>query len=266
MKKPNLSKSLLIAYLDYFDENVKGCGVYLRKRYFEKLPEPSSDAMKLGIFFEYMATGYCPPNQTPPQPEMIYKGTAKEKPATDYERAVQSARLYRKMLKMHSIEVVSHGEYWLHDECSGIIDVYAKWDDEPCIIDLKYTSLFDDKFNEMGWHTESLPFKSKLLLQPIHYKFLGKKIKNIVDIPFYFWIFSAKDPEKVKIIKTNIQEEHLNLHEQITVEKMKRYTEYFYKNPEKLEARPSYIRCKECAFYEGCEHRAEVPLVEEIYY
>jgi hypothetical protein len=153
-----------------------------------------------------------------------------------------------------------------HNDASGISDIRARWNGEECIIDLKYTSLFDDKFNDYGWHTESLPYKSKLLLQPIHYKYLARKIYNIEDIPFYFFIFSAKDSEKVKIIKTNIQEEHINLHEQITVEKMKKYIIYHFDNPSSLEARPSYLRCKECGFYENCNKRAEVPLIEEIYY
>jgi hypothetical protein len=95
---------------------------------------------------------------------------------------------------------------------------------------------------------------------------LIKKIHGIENIPFYFFIFSSKDPEKVKIIKTTIQEEHVNLHEEITVEKMKRYINYHYNNPDSLEARPNYIRCKDCAFHDDCDKRADVPLIEEIYY
>lgn len=266
MQKPNLSQSLLKEYLDYYDENVKGCGVQLRKRYFEKISTPPSDVQKLGVFFEYMATGYHHQNEPIPEPEMVYKGTAKEKMAADYERAVKSAELFKEMLKSHNIEVIKYGEYMNHDGSSGISDIYAKWNGEECIIDLKYTSLFDDKFNEYGWHTESLPYKSKLLLQPIHYKYLSRHLKNIDDIPFYFWIFSSKDPEKVKIIKVNIQEEHINLHEQITVEKMKKYIDFHFNNPDKLEARPTYLRCKECAYFDSCEHRAVVPMIEEVYY
>lgn len=266
MQKPNLSQSLLKEYLDYYDENVKSCGLKLRKQYFEKIKTEPSAVMKLGLFFEYMATGYYNKNEGIPQPEMVYKGTAKEKMAADYERAVQSAQLFKDMLIKHDVKVIEYGEYMLHDGTSGISDVLAEWNGELCIIDLKYTSLFDDKFNEYGWHTESLPYKSKLLLQPIHYKYLARKLKNIEDIPFYFWIFSSKDPEKAKIIKTNIQEEHINLHEQITIEKMKKYVDYHFNNPDSLEARPSYLRCKECPYYDTCDKRAEVPLIEIVNY
>jgi len=104
------------------------------------------------------------------------------------------------------------------------------------------------------------------LLQPIHYKYLIEKMEGKENIPFYFFIFSAKDPEKAKIIKVNIQEEHIALHELNYVEKMKRYIDFHYQNPDKLEARPSYSRCLECPFYQTCDKRAEVPLIEEIYY
>ena len=85
-------------------------------------------------------------------------------------------------------------------------------------------------------------------------------------MPFYFFIFSSKDPEKAKIIKTNIQDEHVDLHGSITIPKMKKYVEHHAKNPGALDARPNYLRCKECPFAEECEHKTTVPLVEEVHY
>jgi hypothetical protein len=257
---------LLKDYLDYFDDNVKSCGLEIRYKYFEKIKVPSTDVQRLGIFFEYMATGYKHPNDPIPQPDLVYKGTPKEKLAADYERAVESAALFREMMKNYNIEPIAYGEYMLYDGCSGISDIYAKWNGEECIIDVKYSGLFDDKFSDYGWHTESLPYKSKTMLQPIHYKYLSRKLKNIEDIPFYFWIFHSKQSDKAKIIKTNIDLQHINLHEEITIGKMKKYINYHYNNPEALEARPNYIRCKDCAFYDMCDKKATVPTIEEIYY
>lgn len=265
MQKPNVSQSLLKDYLDYYNPEVKGCGLAIYNRYYLKLPTPASDTMKLGVYFEYMATGYKHDSEPAPEPEIVYKGTPKEKLASDYERANQSANLFKEIVKKHNIDIISKGEYMKFDGSSGISDIRAKWNGEECIIDLKYTALFDDKFNDYGWHTESLVYKSKLLLQPIHYKYLSKKIYNNPDIPFYFFIFSSKDPEKVKIIKVNIQEEHINLHEN-DVEKMKKYVNYHFNNPSSLEARPNYLRCKDCAYNNICDKKAEIPLIEEIYY
>jgi hypothetical protein len=265
-QKPNLSQSLLKAYVDYYDDNVKGCGLKIRKQYFEKLPTPSSEAAKLGIYFEYKATDYVREGDPIPQPKMVYAGTSKEKFAVDYERAADSALLFKDIVKKHNIEILKIGEYMSHDGCSGISDIRAKWKGEECIIDLKYSALIDDKWNEYGWHTESLVYKSKQLLQPIHYKYLIKKTMGIEDIPFYYFIFSSKDPKKAKIIKTNIQPEHIQLHEDVFVPKMKSYIDFHYNNPEKLEARPNYIRCLECPFYDTCDKKADVPLIEQIDY
>jgi hypothetical protein len=39
MQKPNLSQSLLKEYLDYYDENVKGCGLsFFTQKIFPKTP------------------------------------------------------------------------------------------------------------------------------------------------------------------------------------------------------------------------------------
>lgn len=264
--KPNLSQSLLKAYVDYYDENVKSCGLALYNQYFLKMPTPQGDAAKLGVYFEYMATGYKREGDPTPQAEYSYKGTSKEKISADYERANQSVLLFKDIVKKNNIEIIKTGEYMTHDGSSGITDIRAIFKGEECIIDTKYTALFDDKFSEYGWHTESLPFKSKQLLQPIHYKYLAKHFLGIEDIPFYFFIFSSKDPKKAKIIKTNIQPEHIELHENIFVPKMKGYVDYHFNNPHKLEARPNYIRCLECPFYDTCDKRAETPLVETIDY
>ena len=185
MQKPNVSQSLLKDYLDYYNPEVKGCGLAIYNRYYLKLPTPASDTMKLGVYFEYMATGYKHDSEPAPEPEIVYKGTPKEKLASDYERANQSANLFKEIVKKHNIDIISNGEYMKFDGSSGISDIRANWNGEECIIDLKYTALFDDKFNDYGWHTESLVYKSKLLLQPIHYKYLSKKIYNNPDIPFF---------------------------------------------------------------------------------
>ena len=266
MNTPNISQSLLKGYLDYTDDNVQDCGIAFRKRYLERIKTEPSAVQKLGLYFEYKATGYHNMNEPVPQAVVVYKGTSKEKLAAEYERANTSALFFKEIIQKHKIEVLSYGQYFLQDGSSMITDIIANWNGEKCIIDVKYTSLFDDKFNEYGWHTESLPYKSKLMLQPVHYKWLYREIHGEENIPFYFWIFSAKDPEKMKIIRTNVQHEHIDLHGNVTVPKIKKHMEYYANNPSKLEARPNYLRCKECPYADGCEYKADVPQIEEVYY
>jgi hypothetical protein len=266
MQKPNLSQSLIKAFYCYEELNSTTCGLALRKQFFEKIPIEQSDSMKLGTYFEYMATGYCHDPLNPPQAEMVYKGTPKEKLSADYERATKSAELYKEIIKKHNIEILSYGEYLFHEDCSGILDIRANWMGEECIIDLKYTALFDDKWSDYGWDNEKLSTNYKQLLQPIHYKYLMRKIKGVHDMPFYYFIFSSKEVDKVKIIKANIREEHVNLHDYISIEKYQNYITYFYKNLDKLKARPNYFRCKSCPYFNICDEKAEIPLIEQIDY
>ena len=265
MHKPNVSQSLIKVITDYYHEDTLECGLKIRKQYFDKIPTKQSDAQKLGIYFEYLCTGYLPKGAEPPQPEMVYKGTAREKLAADYERANESAELYKKIIADYGIEILSNGEYMLDDGVSGITDLRAIFKGKECIIDIKYSALFDDKFSEFGWHIPSLNLKSKLMLQPIHYKWLAEKIYGIPNMPFYFFVFSAKDSSKVKIIEVNIDEAHIMIHED-TIEKMRRYIQFHYDNPHTLKARPKFLRCMECPYVDNCEEKIIIPQVDKVDY
>ena len=263
MEKPRLSQSLLKAYVDYYDDNVRGCGLKIRKQYFEKLPTPSSDAAKLGIYFEYKATDYIREGDPIPQPKMVYAGTSKEKYAVDYERAAESSDLFKEIVKKHDIEILKIGEYMSHDGCSGISDIRAKWKGEECIIDLKYSALIDDKWSEYGWHTESLVYKSKQLLQPIHYKYLINKIMGIEDIPFYYFVFSSAEPNNIKIIRQEVDESKSQSHIVAinnVLGKINKDLQYGFK------PHPSMLKCSKCPINHKCSDKVSYPLIDEIYY
>jgi hypothetical protein len=266
VKPPNISQSLLKDFMDFFDQNEQSCGRQLYYRHFEKRQTEQSDVQRLGTYFEYIATGYKHKDDPIPMPDIVYKGTARESMAQPYKNAHQSAELFKQIIKAHKIEIVKTGEYMFYEGSSGISDIRAIWNGKPCIIDTKYTALLEDKFNPYGWHTESLIYKPKLLIQPIHYKYLIHKIEGIENIDFYYFLFSSNKPELAKIIKTNIQQEHIDLHENTFVEKMKNYTAFYFNNPEKLEARPKFIRCKECPYNDICSEKVDVPQIEEIDY
>lgn len=265
MIKPKISQSILKALTAYHDDNVMDCGKKIVYQFFEKIPTIPSDVMRLGIYFEYQCTGYAPNPEEIPEAEKVYVGTARERLSVDYERAQKSALLYKQLLEYHKIKVLGHAVELEYDGSRGLVDILANFNGEDCIIDLKYTSLIDDKFNEFGWHTQSLPYKSSLMIQPIHYKYLAQNVYG-KEYPFYFFIFSSKNETDAKIIRTNIQSEHLELHESVVIKKAKQYIDYYFDNPDRLEARPNYKRCKGCDYFDICPHRATLPLIEDIYY
>jgi len=276
-KKPNISQSFLKDYDDFYDLNKMACGLYIFKKYYQKLPIPQSDVQKLGTYFEYVCTGYHHQDSLPPEPEKVYKGTAKEKLAADYERAEASAMLYKKIIEKYNIKIISYGEYLYHNELSGILDIRAEWEGKEVLIDIKYTGLFDDKFSPYGWATESLIDRPNLTIQPVHYKYLNGLIKGNRDIPFYFFVFHAKDSEKAKIIHINVDDSAIERHA-LMIDKVKstrdvhyaKYEQYAtdmainYGRTADLVARPKLSRCIDCPFYQSCDKRAEVPLIEEV--
>lgn len=282
MKKPNLSQSLLKDYQEFWNPKTLSCGYALFKKHFQRLPTEQSDVMKLGDYFEYLCTGYLRPNAEPPQPEMVYKGTAREKLSADYERATSAAAFFKSVIDKYGIQIIKVGEYLKYEEgddiATGILDIRAMWDGKECIIDLKYSGLIDDKFSPYGWAIESLVDRPALTIQALHYKYLISKLEGKENIDFYYFVFSTKDSQKAKIIRINTEESALYRHEG-DVKKIGKLVEYHFSEAEKyatdmqidynsnmldLVARPNLSRCLDCPYFTGCDKKVEVPLVEEI--
>jgi len=195
MKLPYISQSLIKAYVDYL--NGKECGLYFKANYIDKDPEAQkepSDAMKIGIYFEFLCTGSLPRTGEIPEPELVYKGKPNEKLSAPYERATQSAKIFKSIIQHYGIKIKKIG-YSLKDDkmgINGIYDIYAEWNGEDCIIDLKYSGLIDDKWNEMGWSLDSLNLKDSIMIQGVHYKLLAKQCLGKDDIPFYYFVLEHK--------------------------------------------------------------------------
>lgn len=251
------------SYVDYL--NQKECGVLFKANYIDKDPEaqrPPSDAMKVGIYFEYLCTGALPKSGQIPEPEMVYKGTAREKMSAPYERAIQSAEIFKNIISQYGIKIKSVGlnlespEYGM----SGVVDIHAEWNGKDCFIDLKYSGLIDDKWNEMGWDTESLHMKDSLMIQGVHYKILAREVLGIDDIPFYYFVFSSQDPNNVKIILQEVEESRIASHVVAVGNVITKLSS------DRFSPLPSLVRCSNCPIYNKCPHKVDYPLVEEVYY
>lgn len=261
-----ISQSLMKSYVDYLNE--KECGLYFKANYIDKDPEaqkPPSDAMAVGIYFEYLCTGALPRTGVTPEPEIVYKGTAREKMSAPYERAIKSAEIFKGIIAHYGIKIKEVGMVLQSERLgiNGIIDIYAEWDGQPCFIDLKYSGLIDDKWNEMGWDLESLHLKDSLMIQGVHYKVLAKDCLGIDDIPFYYFVFSSQDPNNVKIIQQEVDESKVQSHI-VAIDNVK---SKIYKDISTgFMAYPSLVRCNSCPISSKCNMRAEYPLVEQIFY
>ena len=252
------------AYVDYLNE--KECGVLFKANYIDKDPEaqkPPSEAMKVGTYFEYLCTGALPKSGIIPEPEIVYKGTNREKLAAPYERAQQSAEVFKRIMEHYNIKILEKGVYLEAMDIDGTADILAEWDGEKVFIDLKYSGLIDDKWNELGWDLESLHLKDSLMIQGVHYKLLAEKMWGIDDIPFYYFVFSSQDPNNVKIIRQEVDESRKQSHIVAVHNVLGKITSELNSGFKPL---PSLSRCNHCPIAHKCKHRVDYPLIDEIYY
>ena len=258
-----VSQSLMKNYSDY-TQGLE-CGLVLKAKYVDKIQFPSSDAMRLGQYFEYIATGGLPAygDGTIPEAEFVYKGKANEKLSTAYERANGSALLFEALIKNWNIEIVEVGWRMEHDNMTGTADLLVKWDGKYAIIDLKYSGLVDDKWNDMGWHKDFLSQKDKIMMQSVHYSILAEKILG-EPVDFYFWVFATQDPRDVRIFEAVIDDAKIELHN--------RAVKQVYENVNKLvaenswKATPSLQKCMDCPLVDTCPSASLLPNITAIYY
>lgn len=268
MPKFKISQSLMKAYVDYLTK--KECGLFFKAKYIDKDPEAqteASEAMKLGIYFEFLCTGALPKSGEIPEPDFAYKGTPKQKLSEPYARVVESSKLFKKIIDHYGIKILEKG-LSIDAEIngipiSGVIDIYAEWDGKPVFIDTKYSGLIDDKWNEMGWDLESLHMKDSIMIQGVHYKLLADKKMGIPDIPFYYFVFSSKDPNNIKLIRQEVDEEKRQAH----IVAIGNISERIEKDLKfGFSALPSLSRCSSCPIAHKCPSKVDYPLVDTIYY
>lgn len=265
-----ISQSLMKALTDYHNivnpnvdmsaSNYHHCGIYFKAKYIDKLDlfEESSSAMKEGIYFEYLCTGALPRDGKVPEPERTLKGL----PTTAYVRIEEAAKLFKKVISHYKIKILKTSFVVSTDDMTGIIDIWAEWNDKLCIIDLKYSGLIDDKWNELGWNNDSLMHKHSLMIQGVHYKILVKESFNI-DVPFYYFVFNSKDATDMKILEEVVDVDKFEKHKEAVAD-AKRLLEHYERNG--FKAFPDYRHCKNCPLFATCPERHEFPVVNKIYY
>lgn len=69
-----ISQSFLKDFSDYKSDFETVCGLQIKAKFFDGVEFPSSEAMDLGNYFEYKATGCLPRNGKVPEPRISYKG------------------------------------------------------------------------------------------------------------------------------------------------------------------------------------------------
>jgi hypothetical protein len=115
----------------------------------------------------------------------------------------------------------------------------------------------------MGWNLDFLHEKDKLMTQGVHYKMLAKNVMGIDDIPFYYFVFSTKDPNNIRIIEQVVDESKLASH-MVHISTLQQSLEYNLRHG--FNAYPSIQQCSICPINHKCLKAIDYPLIDKIHY
>jgi len=273
-----ISQSLIKSLNKYI--NGKQCGLKLKAQYVDGIEFEPSDAMRLGQWFEYKCTGQKTKFGHTPVPDRLKpkKLTKAQKEAglkqedivgelsKKYQDALIQVEAFHKMLKAEKLTIISTGTRLKDDEfgISGDVDIVAQreGDDKLIFIDTKYSGLLENKYDDLGWHYDSLEYKHDIMIQSVQYKLLG--IQNYGYEPdFYFWVFSSTNPNARKSIKVEVSEDRFKTHIKDVFQARKIFEQNLKHG---FKPYPSPDGCASCPLKETCEHFTEVPIVHTVYY
>jgi hypothetical protein len=263
-----INQSLVKDLIKY--QNDELCGLVFHNKWILQQFGGGSKANDLGHYFEWLCTGALAKGESEaPIPETTKSGEL----TADFKTAKKQAEYFHSLLPKYGIKLLDAGNKIIADDTwIGTLDIEAKWDaifenenlnfdtnnkDHIVIIDLKYSGLLNDKWNEFGWHDETLSRKQGTMLQAKHYKFLYWK-KYGFNPPFFFFVFDSKQVGKAKIINVEIDTYELELHEEF-LQKAKRYFEMNLESG--FQPKPSYDLCISCKYQHLCSFKIDKPKI-----
>jgi hypothetical protein len=283
--KLNISQSLLKAIYEYAEGRL--CGLQFEAQYIKKIPFPSGGVQKLGNYFEYLCTGALPRDGKIPEPErkkgkvekvIIKKGKklkngkrAKDKIeekiilgelTAPYARMVIQAERFKRTVKAHGIKILKTGLELKYEDKKGVADILAEVDGEEAIIDIKSTGLIGNRFDDMGWDVNALSEKDKIMIQPVFYKWLWRRLYGR-DIPFYFTVFSNTNEYDCLFIKVVIDEDRFPQLENVMRNSGKMLDKFI---EEGFKAIPDVKECAECPINKTCKSFTDIPLLQTVHY
>jgi hypothetical protein len=263
-----INQSLVKDLIKY--QNDELCGLVFHNKWILQQFGGGSKANDLGHYFEWLCTGALAKGESEaPIPETTKSGEL----TADFKTAKKQAEYFHSLLPKYGIKLLDAGNKIIADDTwIGTLDIEAKWDaifenenlnfdtnntEHKVIIDLKYSGLLNDKWNEFGWHDETLGRKQGTMLQAKHYKFLYWK-KYGFNPPFFFFVFDSKQVGKAKIINVEIDTYELELHEEF-LQKAKRYFEMNLESG--FQPKPSYDLCISCKYQHLCSFKIDKPKI-----
>tara|TARA_R110002126_G_scaffold197836_2_gene345548 strand:- start:1761 stop:2603 length:843 start_codon:yes stop_codon:yes gene_type:complete len=260
----------------------KACGLQFEAQFINNIEFPSSDAMNLGSWFEYMCTGQTTKFGHIPEPTRlkakkltkaeIESGMKQEDQIGElskkYKDALCHVEAFKQMIEACDYEIVATGERIVDKELGiqGDVDITVRKrgdkDGRVIFIDTKFSGLLDNKWDERGWADESLEYKHDIMIQAVHYKLLGFQ-KYGYEPDFFFWVFSSTNTTDRKNIRVNVDSEYFGKHQASIVQARQAFEAYKAKG---WIARPKPKRCGNCPLRDKCPHFISLPVEQTVFY
>lgn len=204
----NISHSLLNDFNDFTIGKL--CGLQFKAIHVDKILKKDdifefSEYANAGNFFEFKCTGALPRDGQIPIPKTTKNGLDAK-----YNNLLNQAEHFRRFAAEHITNIERSAEYRVEYEgimLKGIADIKCLFDGKPALIDLKATSVIDDKWSDNSWR--DIRNKREKTRQAIIYIWMAKQIEGI-DYDFYFYVASMTDSVKRKIIKIKPNAESFN--------------------------------------------------------
>jgi hypothetical protein len=250
-----VSQSLMKSLYAYSQETK--CGTQIYAQYFDNVKFPSSPAMELGNYLEYICTGSLSRDGSTPVAETTKKG----EPTSKYKIVNEQKNNFDKILNKYGFKVLSIDHHFKSKKYSGIADIIAEKDGVKCIIDVKSTGLIDDKWSDFGWHDDFVYKNDNLMIQAKHYKMLALEEFDIYNIPFYFFVFSTTNSTDCKVFQVDCSHETLEAHKynsEGAIEMLNKTLEQGFKSY------PNHKECSKCPIKETCNDFIDVPIIKSI--
>jgi hypothetical protein len=256
-KTPKISQSLMKSLDKYLNREL--CGYKFVANYIDGASGLPSEAMDLGNWFEYIATGQLPRDGKVPYAKKLKSG----KLAANYQRMEIQAQNFKGLMTHHNFEIISTGHAFNKNNiATGIADIIARKDGKLCVVDLKSSGLLDDKWSEFGWNLDFLEEKHNLMIQAVHYKILAEEEFG-EEVDFYFCVHSTKNEHDQLLIKVNIDSDTIETHN-LGINNTKRVLENELNRG--FKPYPKYKDCRVCFLKEVCSEALKYPEINVVNY
>jgi len=272
----NITQSFIKELYDYLQGD--SCGLQIKAKYYDGIEFPASEVQLLGQYFEYKATGQKTKFGHIPKPIRLKPRTLTKKEISEGKKqkdvvgplskkfAVIEKHLpfFHKMIKENGFKILRTGVTLAHGGMQGDLDIEAlhKPSGKKAIIDVKTSGLLNNKYEDFGWHPDSLEYKDRLMIQPVHYKILGKHEYGYYP-DFFFFLFSNTNDIDRRIIKVEIDEDRAAEH----LRTVARVREIKNEQEKKgWQAKPKVALCAKCPLKESCKDAIDTPQIEIVYY